>query len=133
MSLYGDIRAGLVRNLSSLGIQSTGYLLQAPTPPVIEISPRGTAYDSAFGRGLDEGLWMVRITVAVSLEEGAQRNLDSYLERSGANSVKALIEAEKTLGGVVQSLRVENVSAYEAAIVDGKSVLSADWTVRIYQ
>ena len=53
MSLYADVRAGIVANLSSLGIQSTGYLVSAPTPPVIEVFPGEVDYDSTFQRGMD--------------------------------------------------------------------------------
>ena len=132
MSLYADIRAGLVTRLSSLGIQSTGYLVSSPTPPTIEVFPGITTYDSTFQRGMDEAIFQVRITVAVSLEEAAQRKLDEYLDRSGSNSVKTLIESDRTLGGVVKDLRVEEVTGHQVAIVDARQVLSATWTVRVY-
>lgn len=132
MSLYADIRAGFVANLSSLGIQSTGYMLASPTPPTIEVFPGTTTYDSTFQRGMDEAIWVVRITVAVSLEEAAQRRLDEYLERTGTDSVKALIEADRTLGGKVKDLRVEEATGHQVAIVDAKQVLSAEWQVRVY-
>ena len=74
----------------------------------------------------------MRITVAVSLEEAAQRKLDEYLARSGDDSVKALIEADRTLGGSVKDLRVEAATGHQVAIVDARQVLSATWTVRVY-
>lgn len=132
MGLYADIRAGLVANLAPLKIQSTGYMLSAPTPPTIEVFPGTTSYDSSFQRGMDEALWMVRITVAVSLEEAAQRKLDEYLERAGSASVKALIESDRTLGNKVKDLRVEEATGHQVAIVDARQVLSASWTVRVY-
>lgn len=132
MSLYADIRAGLVANLAPLKIQSTGYLLQSPTPPAIEIFPGVVTYDRTMARGLDEVLFTVRITVGAGLEQGAQDNLDSYLERTGTNSVKTLIESDLTLGGKVKSLHVEEATGHQVSTVGPGPVLSASWSVRIY-
>ena len=132
MSLYGGIREGLVTNLSSLGLQSHGYLLASPTPPTIECFPGEIDYDSTFQRGMDEVMFTVRITVAVTLDVASQMRLDEYLDRSGQNSVKTLLEADRTLGGRVKDLRVETATGHEVSAVEGNHVLSCDWTVRIF-
>lgn len=132
MSLYGDIRAGIVSSLSSLGVQSTGYLVASPTPPVIEVYPGEVNYDDTLQRGVDTALFMVRVSVATSLDRGAQERLDEYLGRTGAASVKALVEADRTLGGVVKDLRVESATGHQVASVEGTLVLSATWSVRVY-
>lgn len=132
MSRYGGIREALAGSLSSLGIQASGYLLASPTPPSIECFPGQTDYDSTFQRGMDEVVFVVRITVAVNLDVGAQMRLDEYLDPTGTSSVKALIEADRTLGGRVKDLRVETVTGHEVSVVEGNHVLSCDWTVRIY-
>ena len=133
MSLYANIRAGIVANLAPLGIQATGYLISTPTPPVIEVFPGQASYDATFSRGMDVLVFQVRITVATSLEEGAQRRLDEYLDASGTGSVKALIESDRTLGGIVKDLRVLEATGHEVAVVDTRPALSATWTVRIYR
>jgi hypothetical protein len=132
VSRYGGIREALAGSLSSLGIQSSGYLMAAPTPPAIECFPGQTDYDSTFQRGMDEVVFVVRITVSVNLDVGAQMKLDEYLDPTGTSSVKALIEADRTLGGRVKDLRVETVTGHEVSLVEGNHVLSCDWTVRIY-
>ena len=128
-----QIRAGIVANLAALGIQSTGYMLAAPTAPTIEVFPGETQYDKAFGRGLDQLTIVVRLTVTVTLDIAAQIKLDEYLAPSGAASVKTLIEAEPTLGGKVQDLRVESASGYQTtATKDGGIALSCDWALRVF-
>src|SRR3989304_2339903 len=115
-----QIRAGIVANLASLGIQSTGYMLSAPTAPTIEVFPGETEYDKAFGRGLDQLTIVVRLTVTVTLDIAAQVKLDEYLAPSGAASVKTLLESDRTLGGTVQKLDVLSASGYQTtATKDG--------------
>ena len=129
---FRQIREGLVANLASLGIQSTGYMLAAPTAPSIEVFPGETSYDMAMGRGLDEVTVIVRVTVTISLDQAAQIKLDEYLAPSGTNSVKTLVETDKSLGGKVQNLRVTEASGYQVtATKDGGVALSCDWTVVI--
>jgi hypothetical protein len=129
---FEQIRAGLVANLSSLGIQSTGYMLNAPTAPSIEVFPGEVQYDQMMGRGLDEVIVTVRVTVTVSLDMAAQIKLDEYLAPSGAGSVKTLIETDRTLGGTVKTLQVTQASGYQVSVTkDGGQALSCDWSVRV--
>ena len=126
------IREGIVSNLSTLGLQSTGYVLGSPIAPVVEVFPGQVAYDAAFQRGHDELTFTVRITVAVTLSEVAQRRLDEYLAPSGASSVKTLLESDRTLGGEVSTLQVTTASGYQLAISpEGGQMLSCDWTLAI--
>lgn len=132
MSRFGDIRAGLVASLSSLGLQGSGYLLASPTPPTIEVFPGQTEYDSVFQRGMDEVVFIVRIVVSMTLDQASQMTLDNYLDPTGTSSVKALLEADRTLGGVVKDLRVEEATGHQRSTVEAKEQLSADWSVRIF-
>jgi hypothetical protein len=44
-------------------------------------------------------------------ESAGQAKLDGYLASTGSTSVKAAIEADKTLSGAVQTLRVTTATA----------------------
>ena len=133
MATFAEIRSGLVTNLAPLGIQSKGYMLTSPSPVSIEIFPGETTYDKSFARGLDEINFVVRITVAISLDVAAQQKLDGYLDPSGSGSVKTLIESDKTLGGKIDNLRVTEATGFQVSVApEGGQTLSADWTVRIF-
>jgi hypothetical protein len=128
-----QVRAGLVANLAPLGIQSTGYVLAAPTAPTIEIFPGEVDYDQSLARGLDFVDVIVRVTVSISLDVAAQVKLDEYLAPSGSSSVKALIESDETLGGVVQDVHVQSASGYVVTQTnDGGAALYCNWTVRVF-
>jgi hypothetical protein len=63
-------------------------------------------YDFTINRGFDSATLSVLVIVGRMSESAAQDRLDGYLQSSGATSIKTAIEADKTLGGAVQTLRV---------------------------
>lgn len=105
------IRVALAGKIASIpGIQAEPYLLSNPTLPSAMVYCGETSFDRSFGRGLDELNLVVRVIVAFASDIGTQVNLDEFRAGSGARSFKAVLEADKTLGGVVQTLRVTGVS-----------------------
>jgi hypothetical protein len=51
---------------------------------------------------------------------------------SGGESVKEAIEAERTLGGIVQDVRVTRVAGYRfVADANGQQVVTVEWTVLV--
>ena len=128
-----EIRQGLVDNLSAIsGVQWSPYLLASPTPPSGHVIPSEIAYDRAMHRGMDEVTMTVQAFVALGLDQAAQMKLDELLAPSGATSVKAAIEADRTLGGKVQDAWVSAVTGYTlVTIPDRGQMLSADWSVTV--
>lgn len=128
-----EIREGLAANLSAIeGIQVSPYMLGSPTPPAIHVIPSSIAYDRAMHRGMDEVTMTVQAFVALGLDQGAQMALDELLAPTGSRSVKTAIETDRTLGGKVQHVQVDEMSGYNAVtIVDRGQMLSADWSVTV--
>lgn len=126
-----QIREGLAANLASIsGVQVSAYMLASPTPPAIHVVPSRIAYDKAMARGTDEVTMTVQAYVALGLDRSAQSALDELLAPSGSRSVKTAIEADRTLGGVVQHVWVSEMSGYNVVSVPERGqMLSADWTV----
>lgn len=133
MAALSDIREGLAATLKPIpGLHESAYLLSNPTPPAAEIQPSETEYDHAFGRGCDEWTFVIRVFVGATSDIGAQKRLDGMLASSGASSIKAAVEADPTLGGVVEDLRVTRCTGYRVfAREGGAGVLGAEWEVSI--
>lgn len=133
-----DIRQGLAANLAVLdGIQVSAYVLGNPSLPTIWVRPSpsdGFEYHRAFANGLESWTMLVQAYFASGISDiGAQKNLDALLESTGATSVKAAIEADKTLGGVIKDLKVTTCTGYlEYGRPDGTTALGCDWTVVVY-
>lgn len=134
-----QLRTGLVANLASLtGITVSPYMLANPTPPTIHLYPGGPAgdidYDLANARGLDKWPFTVQAFVSVTIDLSAQANLDAFLAPTGATSIKQLLEADQTLGGVagVQAVNVVTASGYRIFVPEGRPpVLGAEWRVEV--
>jgi hypothetical protein len=133
MTSLAAVRAGLAANLDAIpDIQVSAYMLSNPTPPAIEIHPSQTDYDLALKRGLDRWRFTVRAFVGLTSDIGAQKRLDRMLASSGSESVKAAVESNPSLSGVIEDLRVINASGYRQYLREGASaVLGAEWEVEV--
>lgn len=78
---------------------------QVPTPCAV-VGNITITFDEAQNRGLDMGEIDVIVIVSRMNERGAQDKLDGYLAGTGAGSLKAAIEADRTLAGALATLRV---------------------------
>jgi hypothetical protein len=125
-ALAAALRAGLT------GVQVSPYMTSSPTAPSAFLFPSTVDYDQAFGRGLDEYAFQLQAFVGEVSDVGAQTTLDRMLEPSGAGSVKAAVEADPTLGGLVDDVTVTRFEGYRRFAVEGRGVvLGAEWSIRI--
>lgn len=113
------------------GCQVSAYLLANPTLPSLMITAGEVEYDTAMARGLDTWTLLVQGMVALTTDEGQQKQLDKWRASSGAESVKAAVESDRTLGGVVQDARVVMVSEDRVYGIDPNLRLGCEWTVRV--
>lgn len=135
MPEMSDVREALATNMQPIpGVQVSAYMLGNPTPPSIEVMPDEVEYDKTFQRGTDYWFFKVRAFVGKPDAIGAQKRLDRMLASSGAESVKARIESDHTLGGLVDNLLVTKCSGYRVygAGQSGPGVLGAEWSVRVW-
>jgi len=136
VTTIAGLRAGLAANLTAAypTVAVNQYVLADASPPVFEIdtiSDEGIDYDLANARGLDGYYITVRAIVGLTTDQDAQITLDRWLDPAG---VKAALEADKTLGGVAQNLRVEHaeVKPMKNQAVPNSQWLAAEWRVYIY-
>jgi len=67
-------------------------------------------YDYTLNRGFDFATCNIIVMVGRMSERNGQERLDGLLASSGSTSIKAAVEADKTLSGAVQTLRVVSAS-----------------------
>lgn len=134
MGKMADLREALAATLASLpGVQESAYVLANSTPPCAHVEPAPIDYDLAMQRGLDDWMFIVSVYVGMSTDIGAQKTLDEFIDPTGSLSVKTLIEADRTLGGVCDTLQVTGCSGYKTYVSPRSSnmVLGAEWTVKV--
>lgn len=129
MATVKEMREGLAAALSSPALQVSPYVLASPTPPAAHIVLSEVGYHQAMGNGVEVYSFVVQTFLAAGLDEAAQLKLDEFIASS---YVRAAIEADRTLGGVVQDASVSGMSAYNRVVVEGKEMFSADFEVEVF-
>lgn len=127
-------RAAVASQLSAAitGWQIVAYMLALPTPPAIDVRPGPEQFDQAMAGGLDEQTLLIRAMISYAADLGAQSKLDSVLGR-GAGTIKSAIEADPTLGGVVEDCWIQSQSDYKALIPEqGTPLLAVEFTAVTY-
>jgi hypothetical protein len=129
------IREGIADNLHSLngtaGVQVSAYVLADPNPPAVQIFPAELAYDQAMSRGQDLYTLTIQALAPLAVDLQGQQQLDDMIDEPG--SVKSLVEADKTLGGIVDNARVTTCTGYRVATLEGRGpVLVCEWTVEVW-
>jgi hypothetical protein len=133
LSPISDIREGLARNLAAIpDMQVSAYMPLSPTMPAIYVTPASIDYDRSMMRGLDVLTFTLTAMISLGLDKSSQVRLDGLMSPSGGESVKEAIEAERTLGGIVQDVRVTRVAGYRfVADANGQQVVTVEWTVLV--
>ena len=128
-----EIREGIADALRVIpGLQASAYSLSNPTPPTAQVMRGEIQYDQALQHGTHWWTMRVQAFVALVSDIGAQKILDRFLSPDGAFSIKAAIEADATLGGVVSDLQVTTAAGEQVYVRDqGGPVLGSEWTVRV--
>lgn len=129
-----EIRQGLADALEPIPrLNQSAYLLSQPTLPQAEIEPGEIAYDLTFARGFDRYTLTIRVQVGMASNIGAQKTLDRMLAPAGDYSVKAAVEADLTLGGACEDLRVTECTGYRVYVREGgPPALGAEWRVEVF-
>ena len=127
-----DVRDGLKTRLQTIsGLRCFDLIPDQVTPPTAIVGQLDFTFDIDNARGLDLADVDVIVIVQRFSERAGQNRLDSYLSGSGATSIKAAIEGDRTLGGACQTLRVTSAESgsYES---NSQIFLSYRYRITIY-
>jgi hypothetical protein len=119
--LPSAVREGLKLNLEEIsGLRVYDIVPDTIVPPCAIIGQLDLTFDTNNARGLDTANVDVMVVVQRFSERSGQNLLDKLLAGSGESSVKAAIEADRTLGGAVDTLRVTSAQSgvYQSADVE---------------
>jgi hypothetical protein len=100
-------------------------------PPCAVIGQLDFTFDIDNARGLDQASVDIFVIVQRISERTGQEKLDNFLAGSGKGSIKTAIESDRTLGGLVDTLRV--ISADSGTYTSGEqSFLSYRYNLTIW-
>jgi hypothetical protein len=133
MASLTNIRNEIGNNLSNITSLSVyKYVPDMIEPPtaVVGVVER-IEYDSTMSRGADTYTIPVLLYIARVDAQLSQETLDSYLQSSGANSVKAQIESDTSLNNEAQSVRVTDATDYGVYNVNNIDYLGVQFSVEV--
>lgn len=109
------VRANLKTALSTItGMRIFDYVPDSTNIPTNNafaiVGQLSMNYDYTLNRGFDSATCQIIVVVGRMSEKDGQSRLDGLLASSGSTSIKAAVEADKTLSGAVQTLRVVSAS-----------------------
>jgi hypothetical protein len=124
-----SVRDGLKTRLQTIsGLRAYDLIPDTVVPPAAVVGQLDFTFDIDNARGLDQAQVDVLVIVQRFSERTGQDKLDAYLAGSGASSIKAAIEGDRTLGGAVQTLRVTGA---EAGTYDSQGVTFLSYRYRL--
>jgi hypothetical protein len=101
-------------------------------PPMAVVQPQQIEYDLNAQNGLHRYLFTVTVFVVKADDRAAQLRVDPFVAPTGTGSIKGALEADRTLGGVVNTLRVTNVNNYSSADANDTIYLAVDFEVEVF-
>lgn len=138
MADFSTIRAGIKTRLDTINNLRAKYtnVPEQVVCPAAFIAPEGWDYHEAMGTpGISKARFTVTVLASPLEPKGysrAQDKLDSFLDDSGSDSIKAAIEGDKTLGGAVTTTTVLSVRDYGVVEWAGASYVGANILVEVW-
>jgi hypothetical protein len=124
-----QVRDALKTRLQTISGLRVYELIPEPiTPPCAIVGQLDFTFDIDNARGLDQANVDIYVIVQRFSERAGQDKLDGYLAGTGATSIKAAIEGDRTLGGTCQTLRVIGA---ESGTYDSQSVTFLSYRYRL--
>lgn len=128
-----QVNAGIAARLATItGLRTFDYQPDSAFPPYAFPSLTNIEYHKAMAGGAQTYTYNVTVITGRVDDRGAQDELDGYASFDGAKSVRAAIEADRTLGGVVDTLIVSNSANVSAMSVGDNNYIMLDFTLTVY-
>lgn len=116
------------------GLRAFATVPDAINPPTFGVIEMEVEYNKTFSTsGLTEMLFTCGVYTSMGYTDVGKTTLVGYMSPTGSGSVKAALEADKTLSGNCSTLHVERVKgAYRLYTIGGTDYLGALYDVRVW-
>jgi hypothetical protein len=129
------LRAGIATRLATIaGLRAHEDVPDVVTPPAVTVRPAPETFitfDTTFARGSDDFTFIVTLFVSRSSDRAGQAALDAYLAGSGAQSIKAAIEGDETLGGIANWCHVAEARNYGPFAYGGEQFFGCEFLISV--
>ena len=127
MATVSEVKAAIAAKLGTIsGLRSYDRQPDQVNVPMAFPSLRSVEYHGAMGNGLVTQTYDITVIVGRAAERSAERLLDTYLS-FGSGGVRYALEADRTLGGTVDSSIVESVGNIQTIDANDTTYLAVDF------
>lgn len=127
------IRDALATNLANVaGLRTSGDVPDNPNPPIGVVFLETVEYDDAFRGGLTTFMFNIMVIVSRADDRTAQRKLNQYISPDGEASIKSAVESDRSLGGLVQTLRLRSMTSLGSTIINEQEYMAVEFSVAVY-
>lgn len=128
-----EISAALRDALTAVsGLRVQDHLVDNPSPPIAMVGIDQVTYHRAFAAGNAEHEYTVTVLVGRDPERVSQDRLNGYLSYDGTQSIRAAIEADPTLGGVVNTCQVATGGNIGLVSIGDANYLTVEFSVHVH-
>lgn len=123
------VRAALAAAAATAGdLDAVDHIPAVIAPPTLAVGRMRLTYNTTYGGQMTAEVTLHAFTSLADNQQGQ----DDLLPLLAPGGVKAAVEADTTLGGECETLRVETADGPAFATVAGQDYWSATWTVRVW-
>lgn len=127
MATVSEVKAAIAAKLGTIsGLRAYDRQPDQVNVPMAFPSLRSVEYHGAMGNGLVTQTYDITVIVGRAAERSAERLLDTYLS-FGSGGVRYALEADRTLGGTVDSSIVESVGNIQTIDANDTTYLAVDF------
>jgi hypothetical protein len=131
MATVQEIREGIDDRLATIaGLRHSPNVPTVVNPPHAFVKRRTTTFGVSMD-GEDDTTFAVTVLVSWADQVAAQKALDGFLASTGATSIKAAIDADPTLDGIVDYAHATLVEEERITLVNSVEYLAADIVVEV--
>lgn len=128
-----NIHDAIARALATIpGLRVADHLPEQVSPPMAVIQIQSVTYHRAMQGGSSEWAYVISLIAGRMGDRAAQRTLDGWMSWDGAQSVRAAIEADRTLDGTCDSLLVQDMITVRPLSIGDASYLTCEFNLTIH-
>lgn len=132
MATLAEIHAGLVTRLDTIdGLRVRDHVPDQIEPPMAVVTFVSSTFHGAFQDGLRPYEFVIVVLVGQANSRSAQASLLEYANTTGTKSIKAAIEADRTLGLTNTDAIVTEVDTFQTEQVGGYQYVGLTFTLAI--
>lgn len=129
----GQIATAISSALTTIsGLRTTAYLSDSVNPPVAMVGIEDVDYHGAFASGDIQHTFTIFLILSRASDRAGIEAMENYMSNDGAFSIRAAVEADQTLGGVVQTSVLTKSGPPLPISMGGVPYISVPFTVIVH-